>query len=78
MAKGLIATGYFLLVLAFASALVLVFSMIFDPMFAIMKLGTVRDLLMLLFPKGLLITIFFIGIARYYYEVRGGEKQNEL
>jgi len=70
-AKGLISTAYFVLILCFASALTVIFSMIFDPMFAIMKYGTVRDLLMMLFPKGLLIIIFFVGLAVYYYEVMG-------
>jgi hypothetical protein len=67
--SGIVATGKFLLTLAIASALVLLFSMIFGPMFAIMKLGTVRDLLMFIFPKGILIVIFFIAVARYYYEL---------
>ena len=71
MASGIISTGKFMLVLAFASALVLVFSIMFQPFFAIMKLGTVRDLLMLLFPRGLLIIVFFVGLARYYYELKG-------
>jgi hypothetical protein len=71
MASGIVSTGKFLLVLAFASALVLVFSYMFGPMFAIMKLGTVRDLLIFMFPKGLLLVIFFVGVARYYFEIRG-------
>lgn len=70
-ATGIISTGKFLLVLGFASALVLVFSLIFTPMFAIMKLGVTRDLLIFIFPKGLLIVVFFVGIARYYYELKG-------
>lgn len=72
MASGIITTGKFILILAFASVLVLVFSMFLGPLFAIMALGLVRDLLIFIFPKGLLIVIFIIGIARYYYELQGG------
>lgn len=75
-AKGIISTGAFLLVLAFASVLVVVFSMIFDPFFAMMKLGTVRDLLIFMFPKGLLFVIFFVGVARYYYELQEKDEVN--
>lgn len=75
--KGLISTVVFLMLLGFASVLTVVFSLILDPFFAIMKLGTVRDLLIFIFPKGLLIVIFFIGVARYYFELQGGEVKNE-
>ena len=78
MANGIIATGNFLLTLAIASALVIVFSMVFGPFFAIMKLGTVRDLLMFIFPKGLLIVIFFIALARYYYELHEQEEKGTV
>lgn len=71
MANGIVATGTFILTLAVASALVLVFSMIFNPFFAIMKLGYVRDFLIFIFPKGLLIVIFFVSVARYYMELQG-------
>jgi len=72
--SGIVATGKFILTLAIASVLVLVFSMIFGPMFAIMKLGTVRDLLMFIFPKGLLLVVFFVALARYYYELHTEER----
>lgn len=71
MASGIVATGKFLLTLAIASVLVLIFSMIFRYFFAIMALGTVRDLLMFIFPKGLLIFIFFVAVAVYYRELQG-------
>ena len=71
--NGIVATGKFILTLAIASALTLVFSMIFDPFFAIMKLGFVRDFLIFFFPKGLLIVIFFIAVAKYYLELQGVE-----
>ena len=77
MVSGIVSTGKFLMLLAFASILVVVFSLIFSPFFAIMALGTVRDLLIFIFPKGLLIVIFFIGVARYYYELQGGKVQDE-
>lgn len=70
MASGIVATGKFVLTLAAASVLVLVFSMILDPFFALMKLGTVRDFLIFIFPKGLLILIFFVAIAVYYKELK--------
>jgi len=69
--SGIAATGKFLLLLGFASALVLVFSLILDQFWAIMAYGSVRDLLMFIFPKGLLIVIFFVGVAGYYYELKG-------
>lgn len=75
MASGIIATGKFLLVLGIASALVLFFSMILTPMFAIMALGYTRDLLIFLFPKGILIVVFFIAIARYYYDIKEGDTE---
>jgi hypothetical protein len=81
MASGIVATGKFILTLAVAGALVLVFSMIFSPMFAIMKLGAVRDILMFVFPKGVLIVVFFVAVARYYLELQDRETigdKNEL
>jgi len=66
MASGVVNTAGFLITLAFASVLVLVFSLILDPFFSIMAYGTVRDLLMFIFPKGLLIVIIFVAIAVYY------------
>jgi len=71
--NGIVATGKFILTLAIASALTLVFSMIFGPFFAIMKLGAVRDFLIFFFPKGLLIVIFFIAVAKYYLDLQGIE-----
>lgn len=70
MPSGFVATGKFLLLLGFASALVLVFSMILDPFFALMAYGSVRDLLVFLFPKGMLIVIFLVGIAAYYRDIQ--------
>jgi hypothetical protein len=71
--NGILATAKFILTLAIASALTLVFSMIFEPFFAIMKLGAVRDFLIFFFPKGLLIVIFFIAVAKYYLDLQGVE-----
>lgn len=72
MASGIVATVKFLLTFGAASVLVLVFSLIFNPMFAIMAEGVVRDILMLVFPKILLIFIFFIAVAKYYLDIQGG------
>ena len=71
MASGVVSVAKFLLILGFASMLGLVFSMIFDPMFALMKLGVIRDILMFIFPKGLLILIFFVGVAALYNDLQG-------
>lgn len=71
MSSGIASVAKFILILGFASLLTLVFSMIFGPMFSIMKLGTIRDILMFVFPKGLLIVIFFVGIAALYNDLQG-------
>lgn len=70
---GVVALGKFLLTLAVASILVLLFSMFFGPMFAIMALGYVRDILIFVFPKGLLLLVFFVALARFYLELQEGE-----
>ena len=70
---GVVALGKFLLTLAVASILVLLFSMFFGPMFAIMALGPVRDILIFIFPKGLLLLIFFVALARFYMDLQGIE-----
>jgi len=70
---GVVALGKFLLTLGIASALVLIFSMFIGPMFAIMALGAVRDTLIFIFPKGLLLLIFFVALARFYLDLQGIE-----
>jgi hypothetical protein len=74
MANSVVATGKLVFILAISSVLVLVFGMIFEPMFSIMKVGIVRSILLLIWPNGILLVILIVGIAWYLMEIQTSSK----
>lgn len=71
---SLVPTGKYLLILAMASVLTLVFGMILNPFFCIMEVGPARDILLAIFPNGLLLAILLIATASYLIDMQR-EKQ---
>jgi len=57
-------------VLGFASFLVLLFSHILEPFFSIMPVGNVRDILLLIYPYGILLVILIVmsSATLMYYQ----------